>query len=92
MAGIEEAPGRCQEVVRMQPQLLRAVRERALERCEYCHLPIRGLRWARHFRWQGQTLVGLTTVGRTTVRVLDLNHPLMLAFRETLLSEGVSLD
>src|SRR5713101_5976996 len=27
-------------------------------------------RWAEHFRWRGQELVGKTSVGRTTIQVL----------------------
>ena len=30
-------------------------------------------RWSDHFRWDGVFIVGLTDVGRTTLRVLDLN-------------------
>lgn len=29
--------------------------------------------WSAHFRWDGIRIVGLTSAGRTTVRVLDLN-------------------
>jgi hypothetical protein len=30
-------------------------------------------RWSRHFRWDGPLLVGRTTIGRTTIRVLQIN-------------------
>jgi len=30
-------------------------------------------RWDAHFMWNGIRIVGVTAVGRTTVRVLDLN-------------------
>jgi len=30
-------------------------------------------RWVEHFLWNGIRIVGVTAVGRTTVRVLDLN-------------------
>ena len=30
-------------------------------------------RWDEHFSWNGTLLVGLTPVGRTTIRVLDVN-------------------
>lgn len=42
-----------------------------------------------HFSWDGETLVGLTAVGRATLRTLRLNHPLRLAVRRSLLREGV---
>ena len=29
--------------------------------------------WDEHFAWDGQRIRGLTAIGRTTVRVLDLN-------------------
>jgi len=42
-----------------------------------------------HFRWEAETLVGLTAVGRATVVTLRLNHSLRLAIRRSLLREGV---
>jgi hypothetical protein len=32
-------------------------------------------RWSRHFRWNGPFLIGLTGIGRTTVQLLQINHP-----------------
>ena len=29
--------------------------------------------WSEHFAWKGVEIVGLTSVGRVTIRVLDLN-------------------
>lgn len=29
--------------------------------------------WAEHFFWEGLELNGITSIGRATVRVLDLN-------------------
>ncbi len=29
--------------------------------------------WSEHFAWRGLEVVGLTSIGRVTVRVLDLN-------------------
>ena len=29
--------------------------------------------WAKHFSWDGLRIIGLTAIGRTTVRVLELN-------------------
>lgn len=38
-------------------------------------------RWHEHFAWEGVRIVGLTAIGRTTVRVLDLNAPARLQVR-----------
>lgn len=38
--------------------------------------------WQRHFRWEGLTVVGLTSTGKATVIALRLNHPLQLTARE----------
>jgi HNH endonuclease len=46
-------------------------------------------RWVEHFRWRGPRLVGLTPVGRATVRVLGINHPDSVALRRELIAEGV---
>jgi hypothetical protein len=45
-------------------------------------------RWNRHFEWRDALLVGRTAVGRTTIAVLNVNHPLNVAVREQLLREG----
>jgi 5-methylcytosine-specific restriction endonuclease McrA len=37
--------------------------------------------WADHFSWQGLRIIGRTAVGRTTVRVLELNSPARLRVR-----------
>jgi 5-methylcytosine-specific restriction endonuclease McrA len=37
--------------------------------------------WDDNFAWEGARIVGLTAVGRTTVRVLDLNSPSRLRVR-----------
>ena len=37
--------------------------------------------WGEHFAWNGLRIIGLTSVGRTTVRVLDLNAPARLRVR-----------
>jgi 5-methylcytosine-specific restriction endonuclease McrA len=42
-----------------------------------------------HFRWDNETLIGITAVGRATIVTLRLNHPLRLAIRRSLLQEGV---
>jgi hypothetical protein len=30
-------------------------------------------RWSEHFAWSGTLLLGLTSIGRATIRVLDIN-------------------
>ena len=45
--------------------------------------------WEQHFRWQGAWLHGLTSIGRVTVAVLEMNDPDMVLLRELLLHEGV---
>jgi hypothetical protein len=44
--------------------------------------------WAKHFRWAGTTLVGMTRVGSVTVRVLRMNTARRILLRENLLFEG----
>jgi hypothetical protein len=38
--------------------------------------------WPEHFRWESYLLVGQSAVGRATVRLLDLNQPRRLLFRQ----------
>jgi hypothetical protein len=33
----------------------------------------RNQRWAEHFAWHGHLVVGRSAIGRTTIRVLDMN-------------------
>ena len=130
----------------MDAALQRLVRQRAGERCEYCHLPqaasgvpfeidhiiarhhkgrtvagnlaeaciycnsykgsnISGLdqatgkltplfnprrhKWSYHFRYEGGVLVGRTAIGRTTVEVLRINLPNLVALREELMEDGL---
>lgn len=42
--------------------------------------------WAGHFVWRGIELVGLTAVGRTTLRVLKMNAPRRLELRAAVLA------
>jgi len=37
--------------------------------------------WAEHFRWEGETIVPLSAIGRATAIALALNRPLILAIR-----------
>ena len=39
--------------------------------------------WADHFEWNGIYLVGKTAIGRTTVRVLNMNSEDQLALRSS---------
>ena len=45
--------------------------------------------WDLHFEWNGPLLVGRTPVGRTTVKLLQINHPDAVFLRKTLIEEGV---
>ena len=46
-------------------------------------------RWSTHFKWDGPVVVGKTAVGRTTVRVLKMNHPDRVELRRLLIAAGV---
>src|SRR5438034_7190502 len=37
--------------------------------------------WAENFRWRGARILGRTAIGRTTIAVLDMNHPDAVAVR-----------
>lgn len=45
-------------------------------------------RWLDHFEFRQAVIVGLTDVGRVTVRILDLNHPSQLETRQSLMDIG----
>jgi hypothetical protein len=45
-------------------------------------------RWPYHFRYEGGRLIGRTPIGRTTVDVLRINLPNLVAIRETLMASG----
>lgn len=45
--------------------------------------------WEEHFEWSGHIIVGRTPIGRTTVYVMAMNHPIARAVRAALLAEGV---
>lgn len=45
-------------------------------------------KWSWHFYWEGGVLVGRTAIGRTTIRVLEINLPNLVALRETLMEDG----
>jgi hypothetical protein len=45
-------------------------------------------KWTAHFRDQGGFLIGRTAIGRTTIRVLEINLPNLAALREVLMDDG----
>lgn len=45
--------------------------------------------WNEHFEWNGPILQGTTAIGRVTVSVLGINLPHRIAFRRSLIDEGV---
>jgi hypothetical protein len=46
-------------------------------------------RWSAHFSRDGPLLVGKTAVGRTTIRVLNMNHPEAVGLRRLLIEAGL---
>lgn len=44
--------------------------------------------WADHFRFDGGMLIGRTAIGRSTVDVLRINRPNLVAIREVLMEDG----
>ena len=46
-------------------------------------------KWAYHFRFDGSLLIGRTAIGRTTIDVLQMNHPQLVALREILMAGGI---
>jgi hypothetical protein len=48
----------------------------------------KGLHWEDHFRWRGPQLIGLTPIGRVTIRVLAINDPDAISLRRMLIAEG----
>ena len=45
-------------------------------------------RWAEHFAWNVPILIGLTALGRATIRVLSINNETAVAVRRILIAEG----
>ena len=46
-------------------------------------------KWDWHFRYDGPVLIGRTAIGRTTIRVLQINCEEAVTLRESLIAEGV---
>ncbi len=45
--------------------------------------------WHRHFAWNGPQLVGRSAIGRTTIRVFQINEYLRVCHRRELIAELV---
>ncbi len=45
--------------------------------------------WSEHFRWHGARLVGLTVIARSTIHVLRINEPDLVAVRRELIACGL---
>ena len=46
-------------------------------------------KWSYHFRYEGAELIGRTAIGRTTIRVLQINCEEAVPMRESLIAEGL---
>jgi hypothetical protein len=46
-------------------------------------------KWNHHFPYEGPMLIGRTAIGRTTIRVLQINCEEALTLRESLMAEGL---
>jgi hypothetical protein len=46
-------------------------------------------KWSYHFRYEGGTLTGRTAIDRTTIDVLQINLPTLVAIREALIAGEV---
>jgi hypothetical protein len=46
-------------------------------------------KWTHHFRYNGPVLIGRTAIGRTTIRVLQINCEEALTLRESVMDEGL---
>ena len=46
-------------------------------------------KWSHHFRYEGAVLIGQTAIGRTTIRVLQINCDEAVTLRESLIAEGL---
>lgn len=44
--------------------------------------------WSHHFKLDGPIIVGRSAIGRTTIDVLRVNHPVMAELRRWLIVEG----
>lgn len=65
--------------------LLKEARRSALDPRTNRRTPLfhpRRQRWAKHFRWDGVSIMGLTPTGRATIAALRMNHPMILSIRQ----------
>jgi HNH endonuclease len=44
--------------------------------------------WDEHFRWRGPRVIGVTSIGRATIRVLAMNSEMAVRHRRQLITEG----
>jgi len=64
--------------------LRKGAREMVLDPETSLELPLFNPReqiWSDHFRWENETTVPLSSIGRATIAVLALNRPIILAIR-----------
>jgi hypothetical protein len=45
-------------------------------------------KWSYHFQLDGPRIMGVTAIGRTTVKVLAMNHPDAVMLRESIIIEN----
>jgi hypothetical protein len=45
--------------------------------------------WDRHFQIHGDQIIGTSAIGRATVHVLAMNHPIQVLVRRAMLREGL---
>lgn len=45
--------------------------------------------WEEHFRWRGASLAGRTSIGRTTITVLEMNRADVILLRQVLVAQGL---
>jgi hypothetical protein len=46
-------------------------------------------KWSHRFRYEGPVLIGQTAIGRTTIRVLQINCDEAVTVRQSLIAEGL---
>jgi hypothetical protein len=46
-------------------------------------------KWSEHFRWDGATVLGVSSQGRATIGVLTMNHPDDVAIRLELIASDL---
>ncbi|MEZ6046732.1 MAG: HNH endonuclease signature motif containing protein [Planctomycetaceae bacterium] len=49
-------------------------------------------KWTDHFQYAGETITGLTPVGRATIQLLGFNQEQQIELRQALITDGWPLD